>query len=450
MMSACDASQRPGRRVLIVTPSFPPANMPDMQRVRMSLPHYSENGWEAIVLTVAIEQQEGIREDELLATIPPAANIHTCGAVPLACSRLLGLRNLGLRAWWHLLLAGGTIIRREKIDLIFFSNTHFVTFALGRIWRFLYRIPYVVDLQDPWRTDYYEQPGARKPPGGWKYQVARIQARFLEGWSFRKLSGFISVSDRYITDLCARYPWFRQIPSVTIPFGTSEMDLRVANAIHGATANTPAHDIQAIRLVYTGAAGPITPHAADVLLHALHSYRKRHPEKAARLRLEFHGTSYAPAGRAQHTILPLAREHGVEDLVFENPVRIGHLEALRLQAGADALLLAGSADPAYSPSKLYPYFLANRPILCLTRRNSVLAELVMSLNCAHLAYFEPNQPNNEAIDSVCEFFEHSHEGFPAGTVPLRNEELFRREYLAPALTARQCALFDAAISRSTQ
>jgi len=40
------------KRVLIVSPNFPPINAPDMQRVRMSLPFYRDNGWEPVVLAV--------------------------------------------------------------------------------------------------------------------------------------------------------------------------------------------------------------------------------------------------------------------------------------------------------------------------------------------------------------------------------------------------------------
>jgi len=35
-------------------------------------------------------------------------------------------------------------------------------------------------------------------------------------------------------------------------------------------------------------------------------------------------------------------------------------------------------------------------------------------------------------------------GFPPGSLPERNEALFRREYVAETLTRRQCALFDRA------
>lgn len=438
-MSAVSLNER-NRRVLIVSPSFPPINTPDMQRARMSLPYYREFGWDPVVLTVAAELQESAREKELLATVPRDIKVHRCGALSLKVSRCLGVGNLGLRAWWHLLFAGARLIRREKIDLVFLTNTQFVTFALGRIWRRWLGVPYVIDLQDPWRTDYYERAGARKPPGGWKYQLARLQARFMEPWCFRKLTGFISVSERYIADLRARYSWFRDVPSATIPFGISEHDFAVAREQTTSTTSSSA----LVRLVYTGAAGPITPHAADLLFRALRSFRDAHPEKAARLRLEFHGTSYAPAAEARPTILPIAEKHGVADLVHETASRVGHLEALRLQAGADGLLLLGSIDPAYSPSKLYPYFLTGRPMLGLALAGSVLENALTELSCSFLVTFEERAANSAAEEKLVEFFSLALEGFPRGALPVRNEALFAQKYLSRALTEEQCRIFSLA------
>ena len=65
----------PMRRVLIVSPHFPPLNAPDHQRVRMSLPHYAACGWEPVVLCVARVRQVGVMEAELAATVPPDVRV---------------------------------------------------------------------------------------------------------------------------------------------------------------------------------------------------------------------------------------------------------------------------------------------------------------------------------------------------------------------------------------
>jgi hypothetical protein len=420
-------------------------NAPDLQRVRMSLPYYAANGWEPTVLTIDPALLDGSREESLLATVPADTPVFRCGAVSLRWSRRLGLGNIGLRAWFHLLFAGARLIRERKIDLVFFSNTQFVTFTLGRIWRRWLGVPYVIDLQDPWRTDYYERPGSRPPPGGWKYTVARAQACLLEGWSFRRTGALMSVSRLYLDDLGKRYPWFHRVPTDVIRFGASEADLAAARTLPAAGAYVPPCQPGTVRFVYTGAAGPIMPHAAGVLFRALAAYRAAHSKKARRLRFEFLGTSYAPPGQGVKTVTPLAREFGVDDLVIELPHRLGHLECLQIQARADVLLLLGSSDLAYSPSKLYPYYLARRPMLSVVFKHSHLESLLRDLSCSTVVSFEENAPAADACEQLGAFFTHALEGFAHLPEPARNDALFRREFLAESLTRRQCALFDAAV-----
>jgi hypothetical protein len=418
-------------------------NAPDLQRARMSLPYYREYGWEPIVLTVDPACQQGSREDALTATVPDDIVIYRSQAWPLRWSQRLGIGNLGLRCWWHFLRLGAKIIQREKIDLVFLTNTQFVTFTLGRIWLRWLGVPYVIDLQDPWRTDYYERRGSRKPPGGWKYQLARFQAWLLEGWSFRRLGAFMSVSQPYIDDLRRRYSWFKGIPSDVIRFGASETDLAAARKASVSSAAAPSSP-GLIRFVYTGAAGPIMPHSLNVLFGGLKRFHERQPDDAARLRFEFLGTSYAPPGRGEETVRPIAEAYGLGEYVKEIAHRLGHLECLRIQADADALLLLGSSDFAYSPSKLYPYYLAGRPMLGVVFSGSYLEEILRELSCATVISFEDPGPREAIYERLCAFFNLALAGFPADQLPVRNEALFRREFLARTLTGRQCALFDLA------
>jgi hypothetical protein len=437
-------------RVLIISPAFPPKSTPDSQRVRMSLPYYRENGWEPIVLAVAPDDVEAPDEPALLETIPADLRVYHCAALSPETGRRIGLGNLGWRAWWPIARMGARLIREHRVDLVFFSTTQFALLPLGRIWRALFDVPFVVDLQDPWRTDYYERPDVRRPPGGWKYQAARAQAAALEPWSFRPLAGMISVSAEYLHDLRQRYSWFRTIPTATIGFGASQHDLEVAlatkpNALspfENNSGSSTAAD-RTIHLVYTGASGPIMPHAVSVLFTALRDFRIQSPEQAARLRLHFIGTSYAPAAQAEPTVLPLAKSFGVEDMVVEQASRAGHLECLRAQAASDVLLLLGSSDRAYSPSKLYPYFLAKRPILAIVFRESVLENLLRQLGGSVIARFSENETTEAHQTLITYFCAVTRDGtvLPSD----RNETYFNEHYLARALTARQTQLFDRAL-----
>lgn len=435
------------RRILIVSPHFPPLNAPDMQRVRMSLPYYRAHGWEPIVLCVGDAWQDGVREPELEQTIPPDIEVVRTRAFPTRWSRILGVGNVGLRCWPFFFLAGTRLIREKKIDLVFFSNTQFITFTLGRIWRLLFRLPYVFDMQDPWRTDYYERPSSRRPPGGWKYQIARLVAWTFEGWSFRRVSAVMSVSPNYLNDLRVRYRNFATVPSEVIRFGASREDIAKARALP-----TPAHRYPRvhgeIHLLYTGAAGPVMPHALTVLFQGLRLYHERSPGRAKRLRFHFLGTSYVAPGQGKNSVMPVAENCGVATQVEEIPHRLGHLECLRLQLEADVLLLPGSSDLAYSPSKVYAYYLSRRPTLGLVFRNSVMESLLEELSCAYMVRFDAGGSKEAAHAALCDFFDLAFEGFPPGTLPARNDAYFDASFLAATLTAQQCRLFDRALASS--
>lgn len=420
-------------------------NAADMQRVRMSLPFYRENGWEPVVLAIDPADHGGVREDALLSTVPNDIVVHRCRAFSPKWSRWFGVGNLGLRSWLHLLVAGLRIIRREKIDLVFFSNTQFVTFTLGRIWRVLFGVPYVIDLQDPWRTDHYTGVFKKDRPGGWKYKFAWLQACFLEGWSFRRMNGLMSVSLSYIEDLRRRYRWFSSVPAEVIGFGASEADL---TAVAKMQPQAPAGGNTPVRMVYTGVAGPVMQPALEVLFDGLKAFRDK-IQTSPNLRLHFLGTSYAAAGAARLSVRPVAQHFGTDDLVSETPTRLGHLEALCAQASANALLLLGTSDPAYSASKLYPYYLSGRPMLAIVLAGSGLERLLRDLSCAVIVTFGPSGPNDRTREQLAAFFTAMLAGFPPGTLPTRNDGLFRREYLAGPLTRRQCALFDRALSEQT-
>jgi hypothetical protein len=326
---------------------------------------------------------------------------------------------------------------------VLFSNTQFVTFVLGRIWRWRFGTPFVLDLQDPWRTDYYERPGSRPPPGGWKYQVARFLAWLLEGWCFARAAGVMSVSPDYINDLRTRYPELKHVPSAVIRFGTSAADLAIALRLP-AKPRFSRLDGE-VHFVYTGASGPVMPHALTVLFEAVRQFRERHPARGNRLRFHFLGTSYVAPSQGTETVIPLAEHYGVADLVTEVPHRLGHLECLRLQHEADVLLLPGSSDTAYSPSKTYPYFQACRPILGLVFRDSVLERVLGELGGAWIVTMSEKENLATAYASLGQAFDLALNGRLATALPPRHEASFEACFLAESLTREQCRLFEQSI-----
>ena len=106
------------RRVLIISPHFPPVNAPDMQRVRVALPYFVAAGWEVTVLTVADPTPTAPVEPELSATLPPAVRVVRAHCHSRRWTALLGVNNVALRSLPWLFLTGRRLLRARRYDVV--------------------------------------------------------------------------------------------------------------------------------------------------------------------------------------------------------------------------------------------------------------------------------------------------------------------------------------------
>ncbi|HEX2862030.1 MAG TPA: glycosyltransferase, partial [Lacunisphaera sp.] len=364
------------------------------QRVRVSLPYFVAAGWDVTVLTVADPTPVAPVDPELLGTIPRGVRVIRACCASRTWTRWLGVNNVALRAlpalFWH----GCRLLAGRRHDVVYFSTTMFIVLAFGRIWRALYRVPCVVDLQDPWVTDFYERPGAPTPPGGWKYRVARRLGLLLEGWAMRGASHLITVSAAYGDMLRVRYPDLSALPVTELPFAAPEPDLRHLRETSGQRpAILPRGGF---RLAFAGAIGPGMLGTIEVLFAAMSAWR----EEGAEVSAHFYGTSYAPSGHNPPVTLALAAQHGLADCVHEQPARLPYLSALQVSLEADANLILGSTDLAFTPSKILAIRAADRPILALAHAGSALAARLTRLEIPFIALSSSAADRSAAIQAA--------------------------------------------------
>lgn len=405
------------KRLLIVAPHFAPISAPDGQRARMLVPHFAEFGWEVHVLTVEPSAAETPLEPELLETLPPDLPITRVGAWRARSTRRLGLGNIAWRAWNTLRCAGDRLLRQQRFDLVYFSTTQFACLPLGRLWQRRWQVPFVIDLQDPWRSDY-RTPAGTRPPGGWKHRFASAQARWLEPWTLRRCAGVLSVSPAYLDRLAQRYAWWNPAHGRVLPMGWSERDFACASAL----AAKPAIDRSVIR--YLGRLGADLQPALDVFLAGFARARAASPGLSTRC--EFRGGSYDP--NATHcTASDAALRHGVADHVSERSLRIPYLAALAALRSAGGNLILGSDDSGYAPSKIWLILAANRPWLALARRGAVLHRLLQPHTGAGGWLVDPSEP--DAVERIAAFCE-SVGGIPEGSADRAELARFEARELA--------------------
>jgi len=432
-----EVSPRP-RRLLIVSPHFPPVNAPDMQRVRMSLPHFVSAGWEVTVLAADDTEPMAPVEPALLDTIPAAVRVVRIRCLKRSWTGFLGFNNLGWRMLPHLWRTGGKLIREWRPDVVYFSTTMFIVMPLGRVWRRRFGVPYVIDLQDPWVSDYYDQPGAPRPPGGWKYLFASAAARLLEGWTLSGAAHIISVSERYLDDLARRYLWWTADRGSVLTFGAPDDDLPFARRLaQSAPPLLPAS--RGVRIAYAGRLGPDMLPALEVLFAAI----ARQKDSPKPVDVYFFGTSYAPANQATRTTSECARRHGIGHLVHEKPARIGYLDALRILLETDLALLLGSEDTGYSPSKVYPTLLAAKPTIAIAPATSVLEQKIRELGGAALVTFRLGPAGDPAaVDRLSELLAGFRQPAVGPFGPPADLPRLQGRYGSRAIAERQLKIFD--------
>jgi hypothetical protein len=427
------------RRVLIVSPHFPPTNAPDHQRVRMALPYFGEFGWRATVLAVRPECVDLVQDPYLQDTLPSDVEVVRMGAISKRLARVVGVGSLALRAGRGIRAAGDVLLSARKYDAVFFSTTLFSLMGLGPVWKEKFGVPYVLDFQDPWVSDYFDKHPEQRPPGGrLKYGLAQWRARKMEPQAVRGAAQIVCVSSAYTEVFLQRYSDLKRDKFSTLPFGAPETDftalekLRVRQEVFD-----PKDGLE--HWVYVGRGGQDMALAVRAFFRALRRHLNEQPARAQRLRIHFVGTDYAPATLARKTIEPVARECGVEKIVSEQTSRLPYFETLRCLQDADALFIPGSDDPGYTASKLYPYILARKPLLAVFHKNSSVVKVMEETGAGTVVTFN----GVESLESATQEIYARWFAVQKRETPELNRTAFE-PYTARSMTRRLCEVFDRA------
>ena len=364
----------PQRRVLMISPHFPPDSSAASHRVRLLAPHLPEAGWEPTVVTLDPSAYEGRLDRDLESLVPGSLRIVRARAWPPGSTRWAGLGDLGLRAFTGLRRTCRTLLTRERFDALFITVYPVYPALLGAGLKAEFRVPFVLDYQDPWVGAWGQSVGGG--PGGapdWKSRASRRLGAWLEPKAVHAADAIVAVSQGTIDGIVERLPAAGRLPHGVIPIGFEPGDFESLRARPPMASHVHAAD-GLVHLCYVGTLLPAGFGTLRLLLRALERARRDDPA-AARLRLHFVGTSNQSRSDA-YRVLPLARDCGVADVVTEVPGRLDYLDALSELTHASGILLLGSSEPHYTASKLYPALLAKRPILALFHEASSVVSIL--------------------------------------------------------------------------
>jgi len=420
------------KKFLIISPYFAPTNAADMHRVRMSLLYYAEFGWDAEIVTVEPKYSDFMQDELLLESMPVNLKIHYVRAFDKNRTKKLGLGSIALRSLYFYYVEVARLLKAQKYDLIYFSTTQFPVCILGYYWNKKFNVPYVIDFQDPWHTDYYEhKPKAERPPKYWfSYRLNRL----FEAIAMKRVGGLIAVTNAYIEALSERYPRLKTVPSSVITFGAFKPDFDIAQK--DGVSSYIKKSAGKIAIAYVGVVGEIMAPSLTVLFKCLSTLKHTDKELYSRFEWFFIGTSYAPPGTGKKTVVPIAETFGVADYIFEQTDRISYFEALKTIMTADALLTIGSDEPTYTASKLYPYLLTNKPLLAIFNSGSPALDILKEYDAKYAYSYDTSADIESKIEA---FLKKLAEG-ELGEQQYNPAAV--KKYAAENMAKRQCDLFN--------
>lgn len=369
------------KKLVLFAAHFPPSNLTSVHRARLWAKHLPEFGWEPIVVTTHHRHYEERLDWKLVDLVPKELRVVRTSAFPTRPLRVVG--DLGARGLpWHY-RALARLAGRGEMDFLHVTIPSTTSALLGRLIHRRHGIPYGIDYIDPW---VHEWPGSERPLT--KAWTAARLARVLEPWAVREASLITGVAPLYFEDVLARNPALRaRVVTAAMPYGGSEQDLELARASGQAPYLFDPADGR-FHVVYAGA---LLPHAVPLLerlLDGLKGLREREPALAERIRLHFVGTGRAPDDPRGHSVQPHVDARRLGDVVDEHPTRIPYLDVLVHLVHAGGVLVLGSTERHYTPSKVYQAVLARRPVLAVLHRESAAVEPFRRLGAGPLVPFD--------------------------------------------------------------
>lgn len=365
------------KRILIISPHFPPSNLAAVHRSRLFAQHLPEFGWQPLVLTVHEDYYEEKLDWNLHKLLPQGLKIEKSKAFKVTKPRLIG--DIGLRAFFHLYKNAKEIIKRESIDFLYIPIPSFYVALLGRWLHKTTGVKYGIDYIDPWVHFF---PGSEKLFS--RHWFSTQIAKFLEPIAVKKASLITGVSEGYYQGVIDRNPYLKQSALfAAMPYGGEYLDhvrlkeLQLKPYLFEKKENK-------IQLVYAGAMLPKAYKPLEQIFKAITQ------DKSLFNNVEIHfiGTGKLPNDNQSFNIKQLAEQYNLwQEIVFEYPARIPYLDVLIHLDSAAGVFILGSTEPHYTPSKVYQGVLSEKPILAVLHQASSACEIIKNANAGLVLSF---------------------------------------------------------------
>jgi hypothetical protein len=372
------------RTVVLVAPHFVPSFLPSVHRARLWSYYLPEFGWKPLILTTDPRYYECQTASEMLDLVPDGLEVVRTRAFPTKPVRIIG--DIGLRSFPFYYSALARMATQRRFDFLHITIPANYAALLGPLVYRRFGIPYGIDYIDPWIPES-RQNGGLLSKAWFSLQLARM----MEPHAVRNARLITGINTSYFESVLRRNPHLRQRAEVAgMPYGGSELD-QEALVRHPRKTFLFDPEDGLLHLIYAGALLPKAFDVLDRLLAAIVRLCTADPQWSRRLRIHFVGTGlFENESTRGHTVKPYIIKHSLAHIVTEMPSRIPYLDVLNHLAHASAILVLGSTESFYSPSKLYQSVMSRRPVFALLHEQSTAVRTMLKSGAGELFTFTSN------------------------------------------------------------
>jgi len=377
------------KRVVLVTAHFPPSNLVGVHRARIWADYLPEFGWEPTVLTAHWEHYEEKLDWGLMSLLGSDLDVVRTKALGTKPVRLLG--NMALRAMWWSRRALDRLIVEQRVDFVHIVLPDHFSALLGPRVYSKHRVPYGLDYTDPW---VHDSPKSKTFLS--KAWASCCLSSVCEPWAVRHAKLLTGVSQLSFADVLERNPSVKTgAETAVIPMANSERDFLAVSGDFVPSERFFESDDGSFNLIYAGALLPKAHAVLDSFLAAVRQFVDEEPD-AKRLRIFFVGTGKSPDDPRGHTVKAKIDHYGLSNQVIEHPVRIPYLDVLWHIKVASAVLILGSTERHYTPSKVFQSIQSGNPVLALLHKKSTAVTILRESNAGQVV----EVPDSGRVDTA--------------------------------------------------
>ncbi|MFY7839490.1 MAG: hypothetical protein ACOVP7_04395 [Lacibacter sp.] len=418
------------KKILIITPHYPPSNLAAVHRSRLFAQHLPSFGWEPVILTVHEDFYEEELDWNLHRLLPLKQHIEKVSARKVTRPRFVG--DIGLRGFFQLRKRALELVKRESISFVYIPIPSFYVSLIGPYLHRKTGVKYGIDYIDPWVHVF---PGSDKLFS--RHWFSTKLAKWLEPKAVKYASVITGVAEGYYKAVIERNPHLQKNCVVgAMPYGGELSDHIRLKELGISPYLFQKNGKQ--QFVYAGA---MLPKAYEPLRRVFAAIKEQ-MDVFKNVEFHFIGTGKSPNDPQGYNIKPLAEEYGLwQTIVFEYPKRIPYLDVLIHLDAADAVFILGSTEPHYTPSKAYQGVLSGKPVFAVLHKESTAVQVLEEAGAGTVLAFDgSNGLPKISADWMTEWNRFT--AFAAAFKPAAvNQETFAK-YSARSVTGSLAALLE--------